>query len=108
MPCVQRLGYLLHSHRSTKSLAERGDPGGSVKCVEMRSIDQHLSHTNTHTTHNLKDDLYKFEGHSNRNCSDSRRQGDTLARMESQAKLLSVLDVEEGLLVKFLYRTGKV
>jgi hypothetical protein len=46
-----------------------------VKCVNMRSIDQHLSHTNTHTTHNLKDDLYKFEGHSNRNCSDSRRQG---------------------------------
>jgi hypothetical protein len=29
----------------------KGDPGGSVKCVEMRSIDQHLSHTNTqHTT----------------------------------------------------------
>jgi hypothetical protein len=45
-----------------------------MKCVEMRSNDQCLSHTNTHTTHNLKDDLYKFEGHSNRNCSDSRRQ----------------------------------
>jgi hypothetical protein len=32
---------------------ERGDPGGSMKCVKMRSNDQHLSHTNTHTTHNL-------------------------------------------------------
>jgi hypothetical protein len=53
----------------------KGGPGGSVKCVKMRSNDQHLSHTNTHTTHNLKDKLYKFEGHSNRNCSDSRRQG---------------------------------
>jgi hypothetical protein len=28
--------------------------------------------------------------------------------MESQAKLVSVLDAEEGLLAKFLYRTGKV
>jgi hypothetical protein len=46
-----------------------------VKSIEMRSNDQHLSHTNTHTTHNLKDNLYKFKGHSNRNCSDSRRQG---------------------------------
>jgi hypothetical protein len=46
-----------------------------VKCVEMRSNDQHLTHTNTHTIHNLKDDLYKFEGHSSGNFSDSRRQG---------------------------------
>jgi hypothetical protein len=37
-----------------------------------------------------------------------KKTRDALARIESQAKLLSVLDAEEGLLAKFLNQTRKV